>query len=52
MSKFLFNPEDFVKACEYADGITIGDRTLLDVAKGLSKDSVEILHFINDFIPE
>ena len=49
MSNFLFNPEDFVKACEYADGITIGDRTLLDVAKGLSNDSVEILHFINNF---
>ena len=52
MSKFLFNPEDFVKACEYADDITIGDRTLLDVAKGLSKDSVEVLHFINNFKPE
>ena len=52
MSKFLFNPEGFVRACEYADGITIGDRTLLDVAKGLSKDSVELLHFINNFKPE
>ena len=51
MSKFLFNPEGFVRACEYADGITIGDRTLLDVAKGLSNDSVELLHFINNFKP-
>jgi hypothetical protein len=49
MNKFLFNPEDFVKACEYAKGITVGDRTLLDVAETLGKDSTEVLHYINNF---
>ena len=52
MNKFLFNPEDFVKACEYAKGITVGDRTLLDVAENLGKDSAEVLHYINNFKPE
>jgi len=52
MSKFLFNPEGFVKACEYAKGIMVGDRTLLDLAENFGKDSAEVLHYINNFKPE
>ena len=52
MKNFLYTPEDFVKACEYAKSITVGDRTLLDLAESFGKDSAEVLHYINNFKPE
>jgi hypothetical protein len=50
MSKFKYNPEDFQKAVEWSKTVIIeNDKTLYDIAKRYSSESVEFLSFINNF---
>jgi hypothetical protein len=50
MVKFKFTPEDFQNAVEWSKTVIIEEnKTLYDVAKSFSSDSVEMLSFINNF---
>jgi len=50
MVKFKYTPEDFQKAIKWSKTVIFEEnKTLYDVAKSFSSDSIEMLSFINNF---